>query len=91
MVDVEMRAQHRVDRLAREAGGFEIGEDGNWRLSRWGCGAGLVVAEAGVDDNALPARATARRLDDSAWMLILSRPRSSAKCGCSQEIGKISS
>jgi hypothetical protein len=60
MVDMQMRAQHRVDRLARIAGGGKVGEERALQIvPGWDTAALLVVAEAGIDDNA-----ALRRLDD---------------------------
>ena len=53
MVDMEMRAQHRVDRFARKAGGREVGEERPLEIVPGRDAAVLlVVAEAGIDDDA---------------------------------------
>ena len=64
MIDVEMRAQHRVDRLARIAGGGEIGQERSLQVVP-GRDAPvlLVVAEAGVDDDAPVRRLDHQRVD----------------------------
>ena len=60
MIDMQMRAQHRVDRLAREARSREIGEKRPLQIVPGRDAAALlVVAEAGIDDDA-----PLRRLDD---------------------------
>jgi hypothetical protein len=61
VIDVEVRADNRVDRLARIAGGGEIGEKARLELvpGRYPSVL-LVVAETGIDDNA-----AARRLGGS--------------------------
>ena len=70
MVDMQMRAQHRVDRLAREAGGGEIGEKRPLQIVPGRDAAALfVVAEAGVDDDAPRGR-----LDSSGWVDLTREP-----------------
>ena len=60
MIDMQMRAQHRVDRVARETGGGEIGKKRPLEIVPGRDAAALlVVAEAGIDDDA-----PLRRLDD---------------------------
>src|SRR5215471_8417515 len=87
VVDMHMRANDRVYGLASIAGRCQISEEIRLELVP-GRDAPvlLVVAETGVDDDA-----PAGRFDDERWMLILSRPSSSAKWGCSQPIGNTAS
>jgi hypothetical protein len=60
MVDMEVGADHGIDRLARIAGGRQIGEKAGLKLVPGRDAAVLfVVAETGVDDDA-----PARRFDD---------------------------
>ena len=60
MVDMQMRAQHGVDRLARIPGGGKIGEERPLQIVPGRDAPPLfVVAEAGIDDNA-----ALRRFDD---------------------------
>jgi len=53
---VQVRAQHRVDAIEREAGGSEVGEERAAEPGPRGQVAHLVVADAGVDDDRLAAR-----------------------------------
>ena len=52
VVDVQVRAQHRVDRLRREARGCHLVEKRTVQLIPHRDGARLVVADAGIDDDA---------------------------------------
>jgi hypothetical protein len=82
-----MGAEHGVDRLRREAGRRQVGQKRAVALVPVRDPAVLlVVAETGVDNDAAVAGSTIR-----LWMLILSLPFSSAKCGCSHSSGRIAS
>ena len=64
MIDMEVRAQHRVDRLARIAGGGEVGEERALQIvPRRDATALLVVAEAGIDDDSALRRFDDQRMD----------------------------
>ncbi len=89
VIDVEMRADHRVDRLARMAGGGEIREKPRLELvpGRYPPVL-LVVAETGIDDYAAAPRLATLGLDDKSMDAHLEPP---ALVGCSQPIGNTAS
>jgi hypothetical protein len=66
VIDVEMRADHRVDRLARIAGDGEIREKARLQLvpGRYPPVL-LVVAETGIDDDAAAPSLATLGLDDA--------------------------
>ena len=59
VVDVQVGAHDGVDRFGREPGRGQVGEKRTLEVREEGVDAGLVVAEAGIDDDA-----PARRFDD---------------------------
>src|SRR6266550_3133667 len=75
VIDVEMRADHRVDRLARMAGGGEIREKPRLELvpGRYPPVL-LVVAETGIDDYAAAPRLATLGLDDKSMDAHLEPP-----------------
>ncbi len=64
MVDMQMGAQHRVDRLAREPGRRQVGEKRPLEVVPGRDAAVLlVVAEAGIDDDAALGGLDDKRVD----------------------------
>jgi hypothetical protein len=68
MVDVEVRAKHQVDCLGRHPGSAKPGEPTGSRAAMpvWNCGAILVLADAGVDDDGASVELQNKALDGAA-------------------------
>jgi hypothetical protein len=64
VIDVQVRAQHQVDRLGRHAGGPEVLQEGRaHHVEGRAAAAILVVADAGVDQDREPRRADDEGVD----------------------------
>src|SRR5208282_4649842 len=73
VVDVQMRADDAIDVVARVTGLFEVAQERQLQIAPCRVGTNLLIADAGVDDDALALRLDHQRVDAHAELALLVR------------------